>query len=324
MSSASSRISTAGLPARAHRAPCPIPANNPPRPILATSLCRKGGLHQYWIYTTLSTLLFLVTLPAHSATLRVCSDPNNLPYSNQQQQGFENRIASLIASDLGDQVEYFWFRQGSKFFQSTLDRGVCDVVMGVPAGLNEAATTTPYYRSSYVFITRRASHLDIRTFDDPRLRTLRIGVHILGDQNDNTPPANALLSRGIVRNVVGYSIFGNLNEKNPPADVIRALEQGKIDVAIVWGPLGGYFGRHSTVSLVITPVAADPDNPNLPFQFDIGIGVRPGNTALRQTLDRELQRRHREIAAILRDYGIPQVAPPLESARSAQPAGGIE
>lgn len=305
MSSASRRICTAGLQTRAHRSPCPI---------LATFSCRKRGLHQSWIDLAVSALLFLVTLPAHSSTLRVCSDPNNLPYSNQQQQGFENRIASLIAADLGDQLEYFWFPQRSKFFASTLDRGVCDVVMGVPVGFDQAATTPPYYRSTYVFITRRSSRLNIRSFDDPRLRTLRIGVHILGDQNDNTPPANALLSRGIVRNVVGYSIFGNLNEKDPPADVIRALEQNKIDVAIVWGPLGGYFSRHATVPLTVTPVSPDPKNPNLPFQFDIGIGVRRGDTALLQTLDRELQRRRAEIAAILRDYDIPRVALPLESA----------
>src|SRR3569833_4471355 len=93
--------------------------------------------------------------PAEHNTLRVCADPNNLPYSNDQQQGFENRIAAIVAQDLGKRIEYFWFRQGEKFFRRTLNSGVCDVVMGVPAGLDEAATTRPYYRSAYVFVTRK-------------------------------------------------------------------------------------------------------------------------------------------------------------------------
>ena len=246
-------------------------------------------------------------MPLAAATLRVCSDPNNMPYSNEQRQGFENRIAELIASDLGMQLEYFWFPQRGRFFQKTLNSRVCDVVMGVPAGFDEAAVTRPYYRSTYVFITRRSSHLRIKSFDDPRLQTLRIGVHILGDENDNLPPVNALLSRGIVKNLVGYSIFGNLNEKDPPSDVVRALEDGKVDVAVVWGPLGGYFGRISAVPLEVTPGSEDRRHPEIPLHFDIAMGVRVGDDALRQKLDRELERRRAEIERILVGYGIPRV-----------------
>lgn len=255
-----------------------------------------------------------------SAVLRVCADPNNLPYSNDQKQGFENRIADLIAGDLNMRVEYFWLRQGEKFFRKSLNSGVCDVVMGVPAGFDDAATTRPYYRSSYVFITRKSSSLVIDSLDDPRLRTLRIGVHILGDANDNLPPVNALISRGIVKNLVGYSIFGNLNEKDPPADVIRALENGQVDVAVVWGPLGGYFSRQSAVPLVLAPVADDRLHPDLPFHFDIAIGVRRSDHALKELMDRELDRRKDKIDEILRSYGVPQVALPAESARFAAPA----
>lgn len=257
---------------------------------------------------------------SHAATLRVCADPNNLPYSNQQRQGFENQIAELIAKDMGLEVEYFWFPQREKFFKKTLNGHVCDVVMGVPVGLEEAATTRPYYRSTYVFITRRASHLDISSVDDPRLRKIKIGVQILGDQNDNLPPVNALISRGIVKNLVGYSIFGNLNEQDPPADVIRALEHGEVDLAVVWGPLGGYFSRKSPVPLQITPVADDRTHPDIPFHFDIAIGVRANDTDLKETLNRELDRRRPEIERILRAYGIPQSAPPMETAKVAQSA----
>jgi quinoprotein dehydrogenase-associated probable ABC transporter substrate-binding protein len=260
------------------------------------------------------------TAAAAPRTLRVCADPNNLPYSNDQQQGFENRIADLIAGDLNMPVEYFWLRQGEKFFRKTLNNNVCDVVMGVPAGFDEAATTRAYYRSTYVFITRKSSGLDITSLDDRRLRTLRIGVHILGDSNDNLPPVNALISRGIVKNLVGYSIFGNLNEKDPPADVIRAVEDGHVDVAVVWGPLGGYFSRHSKMPLVLTPLADDKLHPELPFHFDIAIGVRQGDRRLKELMDRELERCKPRIDEILRTYGVPQVAFPAEKARSADSA----
>lgn len=267
--------------------------------------------------------VYAATMPAQSKaatparTLRVCADPNNMPFSNQQQQGFENRIAALIAKDMGREVEYFWFRQGEKFFRQTLDRSVCDVVMGVPTGLDEVATTQPYYRSTYVLLSRKASDLEINSLDDPRLRQLRIGVHILGDEKDSLPPVNALMRRGIVQNLVGFSIFGNLMEKDPPADVIRALAQGKVDVAIVWGPLGGYYSRESSVPLQVTPLADDPKDPDLPFHFDIAIGVRANDDALRAALDEELKRRRPDIENILHSYGIPQVALPAETAQAA-------
>lgn len=240
-------------------------------------------------------------------TLRVCSDPNNLPYSNRQEEGFENRIAELIAKDMGMDVSYFWFPQREKFFQKTLNSGVCDVVMGVPAGFDEADVTNPYYRSTYVFLSRRDRNLHIDSFDDPRLKILRIGVHILGEEDDSLPPVHALTSRGIVRNLVGYSIFGNLAETNPSADLIAAVTKKDVDVAIVWGPLAGYFTRHSTVPLEITPIERDPSHPNLPLTFDIGMGVREGDVKLKQQLNEELSRRHTEIKQILSSYGIPQL-----------------
>ncbi len=252
--------------------------------------------------------------------LRVCADPNNLPYSNEQRQGFENKIAELIGHDLNRPVTYFWFPQREKFFKSTLNRGVCDVVMGVPVGFDEAETTTPYYRSAYVFITRRDRGLHISSFDDPRLRTLKIGVHVLGEQDDSVPPVHAFTSRGIVQNLVGYSIFGNLNEENPPADLIKAVANRAVDVAVAWGPMAGYFAEHSSVPLELTPVASDSRNPSLPFHFDIAIGVRQGDTKLREQLDAELIRRHSEIESILRTYGVPQL--PLAASQSASSNAG--
>jgi mxaJ protein len=255
----------------------------------------------------LALMITAAGVPCLAATdLRVCADPNNLPYSNDQKQGFENQLATLIGKDLNMQVTYFWFPQREAFFRKTLNSGVCDVVMGVPTGIDDAVTTQPYYRSTYVFISRRERHLHITSFDDPRLRTLKIGVHILGEEDDSLPPVHAFTSRGIVRNLVGFSIFGNLNEKDPPADLIKAVEDGKVDVAVAWGPLAGYFTRHSTVPLEITPIESDPKLPSLPFHFDIAIGVRPGDQPLKNSLDAELVRRHAAIQKILNSYGIPQ------------------
>lgn len=259
------------------------------------------------------TVLYGCTLncaaaPAPVPVLRVCSDPNNMPYSNRDQKGFENRIAELIAKDMGMQVSYFWLSQRENFFKKTLNAGVCDVVMGVPAGFDEADTTRPYYRSTYVFISRRDKILHIQSFDDPRLKTLRIGIHLLGEQDDSLPPVHALVSRGIVRNLVGYSIFGNLAEANPSADLIAAVTKNDVDIAVAWGPLAGYFAHTSQVPLDITPIDGDPAHPDLPLTFNIGLGVREGDVDLKRRLDAEIVRRQPEIVEILRSYGIPQLS----------------
>lgn len=259
--------------------------------------------------TRLIPLLVLASVAATcfaAPELRVCADPNNLPYSNEQQQGFENHLAGMIASDLGMKLSYVWYPQRSKFFERTLDAGVCDVVMGVPAGMEEAATTRPYYVSSYAFLSRRDRNLHITSFDDPRLNKLRIGVHILGESDDSVPPVHALIRRGIVRNLVGYSIFGHLGEVNPSADLIRAVVNRDVDIAVVWGPLAGYFAEKSSVPLEVTPILADPAEPALPMTWSIGIGVRPQDEALRQKLDHELERLHPRIRELLASYGIPQ------------------
>ena len=192
---------------------------------------------------------------AQSATLRVCADPNNLPFSNDREQGFENRLADMVAKDLGMKVSYDWYPQREKFFDKTLNAGACDVVMGVPSGMQDASTTQPYYRSSYAFVSRHDSHLNIHSFDDPRLRHLRVGVHVTGEGDATSPPAAELATRGIVHNLVGYNIYGNLSEKNPPADLIQAVVNKDVDVAIAWGPMAGYFAKHAAVPLDITPVS---------------------------------------------------------------------
>lgn len=239
--------------------------------------------------------------------LRVCADPNNLPFSDAQGRGFENAIARLLADDLHRPLAYTWWPQRRGFIRNTLKAGKCDVVIGVPTHLDMALTTMPYYRSSYVFVTRRDRHLDLRTLDDPRLRNLRIGVHAVGDDYANVPPAMALGRRGIVDNLHGYSIYGDYSKAAPSRALIDAVASGDIDVAIAWGPFAGYFAGEEKHPLTIRPVEGESD-PALPMTFAMSMAVRKDDTALRTVLDSFIARRHDAIDAVLDRYGIPVVA----------------
>jgi mxaJ protein len=241
--------------------------------------------------------------------LRVCADPNNLPFSNQQQAGFENRLAELLAKDLGAELRYTWWAQRRGFFRNTLNAGLCDVVLGIPHDFELALPTRPYYRSTYVFVSRTGSGFDVTSLEDPLLRRARIGVHLVGDDYANTPPAHAFARRGLAENIVGFSLYGNYAEPNPPARIIEAVAGGEIDVAVVWGPFAGYFGQRSKVPLRIAPVRPQYDGPGVRFVFDIALGVRKGDQALRKNLEAVLARRHEQIRRILDQYGVPQVEP---------------
>jgi mxaJ protein len=236
---------------------------------------------------------------------RVCADPNNLPFSNQAEEGFENRIARLVARQLHAQLEYVWWPQRRGFVRNTLSAGACDAIVGVPAEFELAATTTPYYRSTYVFVTRAGEPVP-ESLDDPLLKRARIGVHLVGDDGANPPPAHALASRGIVRNVHGYSLYGDYRQPNPPAELLHALVRGELDVAVAWGPLAGYFTRRERLKLTLTPVAPAIDA-QLPFVFDISMGVARGNRALLDELNAFIEQRREDIDRILSGYGVPRV-----------------
>ena len=243
---------------------------------------------------------------AAPALLRVCADPNNLPFSNDRQEGFENRLATLIARELGREVTYTWWAQRRGFLRSTLNAGACDVVMGLPAESEGVLTTRPYYASTYVFVSRRDRQLDVQTFDDPRLRTLRVGVPLVGDDGANPPPAHALSRRGIVRNIVGYSVYGDYSQESPPSEIVKAVARGDVDIAIAWGPLAGYYATRQPVPLAVVPVTPERDA-MLPFVFSMAMGVRRGDEALRAQLDAALSSREDAIRALLTEYGVPLV-----------------
>ena len=241
--------------------------------------------------------------------VRVCADPNNLPFSNEAGEGFENRIAALLAQDLGVPLEYRWWAQRRGFVRNTLRAGDCDIVMGVPKGYELTLNTRPYYRSTYVILSRAGGE-PYRSLDDKRLTRATIGVQLIGDDFANTPPAHALTRRGIIDNVRGYPVYGDYRNDSPAADIVRAVADGEIDVALVWGPLAGYFAPRQQQKLAMAPLPAEGDYPGLPFTFDIAIGVRKGNRELCDLLDRWLDRHCAEIAAILAEYGVPAPTQP--------------
>jgi mxaJ protein len=238
-------------------------------------------------------------------TLRVCADPNNLPFSNERGEGFENKLAELVADAMHADLAYTWFAQRRGFVRHTLRAGLCDVIMGIPTSFELARATRPYYRSSYVFVYVAGRGFEIRSLDDAILERLRIGVHIIGDDYANVPPAHALAARGIVKNVTGYSIYGNYAEADPPARLIDAVAKGDIDVAIAWGPLAGYAARKGTKRLRLVPVSPEIDLPFRPFVYDISLGVRHEDAALQEELDRILIRNADRIDTLLDRFSVP-------------------
>jgi len=253
--------------------------------------------------------LLLLCLLAGSCSrervLRVCADPNNLPFSNRAGEGFENRLAELIARERHARLDYVWWAQRRGYVRSTLNAGSCDLWPGVASSLEMLATSRPYYRSSYVFVTRTADRLGRLTLDDARLRRLRLGVQMVGDDGSNTPPAEAIARRGIVGNVRGYMVYGDYRRPGPSSEIVSAVGRGEIDVGLVWGPLAGYFAARSPVPLRLEPVTPWLDDARLPMVFDISVGVRRGDLQLLREVDAILSAHRAEIEALLGRYHIP-------------------
>lgn len=235
--------------------------------------------------------------------LRVCADPDNMPLSNQKGEGYEQKIAELIAQDWNAKVEYAWWPVRRGFFSRALNGRYCDVAIEAPAGLDMAGVTKPYFRSGYVFVTRKDRNLDIKSLADPRLKKLKIGVNLLNSDAENTPPAMALSRYGVVGNLTGFTTF--YGDSARPEDIINAVAKKDIDVAIVWGPIAGYFARSSPAPLVIQALPERDSLSDFPFQYNIGMGVRRRDRALRDSLQAVLERRGPEIQGILKQYGVP-------------------
>jgi mxaJ protein len=259
------------------------------------------------IWALLSATTLMLSAAAQARELKVCSDPNNLPFSNRREEGFENKLARLVARELHARLTYVWWAQRRGNVRETLKSGLCDIIPGVATNLEMLATTRPYYRSAYVFVTRAGDQLDLHGFDDPRLRTLTIGVQMVGDDFSNTPPAHALTRRGIVDNIRGYMLYGDYAQDNPQRTIIDDVANGRLDVAVVWGPAAGYFARQSRPELRLQAVSPLIDGAMLPMVFDISMGVRRDDQTLRRELDDVLTQQAQRIQGLLHEYGIPIV-----------------
>jgi mxaJ protein len=240
------------------------------------------------------------------APLRVCADPDNLPYSHADGSGFENRLARLVADELGRPLAHHWLPQRRGFVRKSLGANECDVLLGVPADFERVLATAPYYRSGYVVVTRADDRAPLRGFDDARLPRLRIGVQLIGDDLAATPPGHALARRGAVERVVGFTVFGD----GPAAErMVQALARGELDAGLVWGPQAGFFARRAGVPLDVHLLAPPPGTAE-PFEFAIAMGVRRGDKALRDALNGVIERRRADIDRLLAEYGVPRTDRP--------------
>ena len=256
-----------------------------------------------------SVVMFLAVALAGSASgaeLKVCADPNNLPFSNKDGAGFENKIMTIVAGALGDKLTYVWWAQRQGVITEALDDGLCDVIAGIGGVPGVLLTYPPYYRSSYAFVTRGGTP-PISWFDAPALKRLKVGVQLVGDEGVNPPTTAALARRGVVANVQGFSVLGDYSQANPPARIVDAVADGTVDVAVVWGPTAGYFAAKETPPLVVTPVAYPSDTAHLPMAFDISVGVRLDEGALRMQIEDVLRQHKPEIDAVLGAYHVPRL-----------------
>jgi len=241
--------------------------------------------------------------------LRICADPDNAPYSVRDGSGFDNRIARLLAREIGRKPVFVWARERRGFIREQFNKNACDVLMGVPAGLRSVLTTEPYYRSTYVFVTRAQDRLQPVSFSDPKLNHRRIGLQIL--EEDLSPPSLPLIRNGHAGQLVGFESFGT-----HATDILRAVQNRKIDMAVVWGPLAGFYAGRSS-GLALTPVAPQVDS-GIPFTFALAAGVHKSDSRLQEDLDRAIDARQADIRRILASDHVPLL--PLD--RSPQGNGG--
>ncbi len=229
--------------------------------------------------------------------LRVCADPADLPFSNQKQEGFENKIADLIGHQLGLKVSYFWFPQVIGFVRNTLRVHQCDLVMGTVAGDDIMQTTVPYYFTTYVMFYRSDKGLSLTGVDDPKLQSLRLGV--VG----RTPPADLLVRHDLMAHTKPYELTVDTRVQLPTRQMVEDVVNGTIDVGFVWGPIAGYYKKHGNLPLTIVPLKNEPGAARM--EYHIAMGVRGNEPEWRRKISAAIAKDQDKITAILRDYGVP-------------------
>lgn len=271
------------------------------------------------LVTAVLVLGTVLVAPAPAAPgsweLRVCLEPNNIPYSNRDLEGFDVRIAEILADELGAELVPVWIPQTRPLVRAALLReGDCDVLMGVTDGMSGILPTHAYYRSRYVFVSRADADLDVDAFDDPRLAGLRVGIeyHGLG----TSPAAQALIDHGLVHTQVPF--VRHDGDEHPLAAPVLAVAEGRVDVAILWGPVAGTFAPRSEVPLRVVPVRDDVVLPFTPMVYAVALGVRPHEYAFRDRLDLALAARWDEIGSVLEAHGVPLAPLPRPTAGASR------
>jgi quinoprotein dehydrogenase-associated probable ABC transporter substrate-binding protein len=230
-------------------------------------------------------------------TLRVCADPSDLPFSNDRKEGFENRIADVIAQDLGVPVAYVWFPRIGAFARQTLQKRQCDLVMGTVAGDDEMDTTTPYYHSGYMIVSRADAGIKATTLGDPSLADKRIGLIA------STPPTDLLIRHDLMAHVTSYSLSVDSRFESPARQMVQDIIDRKIDIGLLWGPIAGYYVTHEHLPLTAEFLTPEPDSARL--DYHISMGLRAGEPDWRRRINQAIQKQQPQIAAILAEYGVP-------------------
>src|SRR6266446_4317323 len=247
-----------------------------------------------------------LVVSAQRAPLRVCADPDYLPFSNRAGEGFENKIAEAVAKALGQTLQYTWANSRARggfpeFLALTLDAKKCDVVMGLPYGNREELTTQPYYVSSYVFAFKKSKNYDIKSMDSPVLQKIKIGLEA------DTPVEDGVKIRGMLTRAKVFDVGSTAGES--PATMLNALDKGDIDVLITWEPaIGRFLSRYRDLDLVAVPNARTLGAPEQ-YVFPISMGVRQADEAFKKRLDQVILDHQSELTAILTQYGVKLYTP---------------
>jgi|SRR5262245_50906592 len=267
-----------------------------------------------WLLTGFVTLALLIPCAAALAqgpagadlsielidpkVLRVCADPHNMPFSNESREGFENKVADLVAKKLDKNLAYTWFPQSVGFIRNTLAAHRCDVIMGFPQGGELAQSTNPYYRTAYALVFRHGNGLDgVEKLTDERLKERRIGI-VAG-----TPPATYLAMNGLLGKAKGYPLVVDTRVDSAGEAMIKDLAAGEIDVGVLWGPMAGYHARGLGADVAVVPLTKETGGPRLAYR--IAMGVRPADQEWKRQLDRLIRESQAEINGILLSYGVP-------------------
>jgi quinoprotein dehydrogenase-associated probable ABC transporter substrate-binding protein len=229
---------------------------------------------------------------------RACGDPRNLPFSNDQGEGFENKLAELFAAKLGKKLSYTYFPQATGFVRKTLGSYQCDIIMGFPQGDDQAQVTIPYYRTTYALVTKPGSGLeDVTEINDPKLKDKRIGVVA------RTPPSTSMAMNGLMAHAKSYPLFIDTRADSSAQAMIDDLARGEIDCGILWGPFAGYYAKQANPPLVVVPLTKEASG--APMTFRIGMAVRPADQEWKRTLNRLIMENQAEINKLLISYNIP-------------------